>query len=226
MGSFAALSHIVCHFSCNFLYFCPQCWALRHQLCRSHSLHPAKMPHKCRNLGTKICLGCSSCPACCCSQTRGHGGWRGSGQEVAGHSVAEGSAHVKGTGKFFELCAKGNQESQSPPECFTSSEMGTGSFYWQWPVQPLGAKLGVWPHLERWGGICLTLYMFFCPVLELWSSLSKYIAKGSFLPLLTWPDGAPGALHRHQLAAVLYGKTAEIFSPTSSMTTLFLCSAV
>lgn len=44
------------------------------------------------------------------------------------------------------------------------------------------------------------------------------------MPLRTWPDGAPGALHRHQLAAVLYGDTAEIFSPTSSMTTLFLCS--
>lgn len=44
------------------------------------------------------------------------------------------------------------------------------------------------------------------------------------MPLLTWPDEAPGALHRHQLAAVLYGKTAAIFSPTSSMTTLFPCS--
>lgn len=53
-------------------------------------------------------------------------GGRGSGQEADGHSVAEGSAHVKGTGKLFEFLAKRNQESQSPPRRFTSSEMGTG----------------------------------------------------------------------------------------------------
>lgn len=31
---------------------------------------------------------------------------------------------MKGTGKFFEFCAKRNRESLRPPKCFTSSEDG------------------------------------------------------------------------------------------------------
>lgn len=50
-----------------------------------------------------------------CSQTWGQGGCWDSGQEVEGH--------LKGTGKLLEFCAKSNQESQSPPKPFTSSEM-------------------------------------------------------------------------------------------------------
>lgn len=49
---------------------------------------------------------------------------RGSCWEVDSPCRAEGSAHMKGTGKFFEFCAKRNRESQSPPKCFTSSEDG------------------------------------------------------------------------------------------------------
>lgn len=70
-------------------------------------------------------------------------GGRGSGREVDGHSVAEGSAHEKETGKLFEFLAKRNQESQSHQGVSLPLKWELGGAYWRWPEQPLGAKLGV-----------------------------------------------------------------------------------
>lgn len=115
--------------------------------------------------------------------------------------MAEGSTHVRGTGKFFEFCAKRNQESWSPPKCFTSSGDGncgamTGSNLFYHSEQ----NLVFGPVLKGEEG---SNTVTFCLGLELWYSTSKYTAKGTLLPALTWPDKVPGALYGHQLAAAV-----------------------